>query len=158
MIRKLLICIFALGMVVLSGCGGDDEPDSGTSASQPSAGEAADDDGSSGDAVDGGQGADVGDFPIPAPPDGLVAVTNDADGIKVLSVTLGVDSFDSAISFYDEWTASQPDEYQRGEGDSGGVSWTRTSGADNEIRIISLLAPLEGDEIFLITLTDGVTG
>ena len=58
-----------------------------------------------------------------------------------------IDDVDTAISFYDEWTTSEADDYQRTDAEGGGVSWI------GDGRVIQVLAPLEGDDEVLITLT-----
>jgi hypothetical protein len=146
----------ALPTLLLAGCSGDDDDTS----SEPAPNEAADEsgDGESGGGDTGGDAPDLGDVPIPAPPGSVAALTTDTGEIKVYSLTFDAGDLDAVIAFYDEWTSSQSDEYQRTDAGAGGVSWVRTSGPADQGRIISVLAPLEGDSIGLATLTDGFTG
>ena len=61
----------------------------------------------------------------------------------------------ATISFYDEWTESQSDAYQRVEAEAGGVSWQNAPESGAERAIIAVLAPLEEDDFVTVTLTVG---
>ncbi len=53
------------------------------------------------------------------------------------------------------WTTAQPDDYQRIESESGGVSWQNDPEPGGDKRIIAVLSPLEGDDFVTVTLTVG---
>jgi hypothetical protein len=78
-------------------------------------------------------------------------------GAKAYLVTFPADAYDSVATFYDEWTAAQPDTYQRVEAETGGVSWILSSESDR-VRIIASIPALEGDDLASVSLTDGPAG
>ena len=66
-------------------------------------------------------GGEDGDFPIPLPPgDGVVVFSTAFDRI----VNFPQDEFDRLVAFYDDWTASEPDGYERTEASNGAVEWS----------------------------------
>ena len=142
----------ALADVVLTGCGGSDDPDSEseTSATEKSDESTADD---SGEGSSDGAAADLDDFPIPAPPGGTDAQKIEAEGLIAYNVTISAGDFESVIAFYDDWTSSQSDEYARTETSSGGVIWVRTGGAQGTVRSVLASAPGDRDTTF-VTLTE----
>lgn len=151
-IRRQLMLSLVVALAFVA-CGGSDDASIGDA--DPGGDPAATADG-------GGGGGDVeatslGDFPIPGPGVGEAALIADADGAKAYLVTFPADAFDAVQAFYDEWTASQPDTYQRIDAESGGVSWILTSSSDR-VRIIVLSPAIEGDSIASVSLTDGPAG
>ena len=143
---KPLLSALAIAALLLAGCGDDDDSNA----------EAADT--AELDTTDTGGGAaapDLGDFPIPAPPGTTEAGRTEVEGNVAIGLTVPVDSYDDVIAFYDGWTDSESDDYQRVEAASGGVSWIRTSGSDEETRSIMLSAPIEGGVDTIVALTAG---
>ncbi len=126
-------------MIVVTGCGSGDEPE----AADPTA-----------TLVDDTSTADLGDFPIPLPPGAVGAGTTDQGDVQVVLFTLPIEDQEAAIAFYDEWTATQPGGYQRVVAQSGGVTWQNGAAIGGEsTRVISVLSPIEGDDIISVTLT-----
>ncbi|MGI9603467.1 MAG: hypothetical protein ACR2QE_16400 [Acidimicrobiales bacterium] len=149
------VCV---ALTALSGCGSSDDTSdpADDAASEPESSE----DGQATIADDGDNGggesapADLGDFPIPAPPGGTVTFTNEVDDITAITFSLPPEDFDATVAFYDDWTDSEADEYQRVVAESDGVSWLRTSGADGTSRIIMVSAASGADDQVLVSLTD----
>ncbi len=143
--HAILVVVF---LVMLSACGGSNgsagttEPD--TPGSNQQAGSVA------------GQG--LGDFPIPVPGVGNAALTSDSDELRVYTITFPAEDFEAIIAFYDEWTSSQTNDYQRIEAESGGVSWTLVSGEPGHNQIIAASPALPGEELAFVTLADGRSG
>lgn len=174
MVRTLPTSVVLVAALTLSGCGGGDDDDTRaddatSAASDDQAGGDSDDDAGddagndasdagSGDSSNGGAAADLGDFPIPAPPNSELVFTNELEDITAHTVTVPIGDFESAIAFYDDWTSSESDDYQRVVAESGGVIWTRTTGSVDSARNILLSAPSEGDDVIMIGLTDDPPG
>lgn len=154
MVLRRFLVARALAAVVFTGCGGSDDSDSETSATEDADESTADDSGDgSGEGSSDGAAADIGDFPIPAPPGGTDAQKIEAEGLIAYNVTISADDFESVITFYDDWTSSQSDEYARTEAQSGGVIWVRTGGAQGTVRSVLASAPGDRDTTF-VSLTD----
>jgi hypothetical protein len=165
MVRRLTTTAIVLAAVALVGCGGDDDDSGADGSSGPAASsdstadDSAEDDRGGGNGAGADAAADLGDFPIPAPPGSTLTFTNEIDDITAHTITVPVGQMESAIAFYDDWTASEDDEYQRIVAESGGVSWVRTTGSSaDSSRLILVSAPLEGDTEVLISLTDDPPG
>jgi 4-hydroxyphenylpyruvate dioxygenase-like putative hemolysin len=77
------------------------------------------------------------------------------DDVTAHTVTIHADTFDAVIAFYDEWTASSPDEYQRVVAAAGGVTWLASIESDGSVRNILLSAVEEGDDTTFVSLTVG---
>ena len=73
----------------------------------------------------------------------------------IVQFIVPLDQQDATIAYYDDWTDSEPDEYQRIAVESGGVSWQNAPELGAEMNIIAVLAPLEGDDFVVATLTTG---
>ena len=156
-----LVCALTLAALLLAGCGDDDDASADTDAADTEqvdaddgASASGDDDATSGGGGGGGEPADLGDFPIPAPPGSTEIARTEVEGIVAVTLSVPVDSYDDVVAFYDDWTAADADEYQRVGAESGGVSWVRTSDPDNPGTIM-LSAPLEGDSETVLSLTSG---
>jgi len=169
-LTRLAIVGLALLALIVVGCGGDSSEDNGAPA--PAAddssgdGDTASDDDSGGtngeSATDGdsagneGSPAEVDGVAIPLPPGAdAVSVDDGADPFIVVLFTLPLDRQDATISFYDDWTDGETDNYIRTAVDSGGVTWQNEPAPGGEMRIIVLVPPLEGDDFFPVTLTVG---
>ncbi len=152
------LAMFAALTLLLAACGGDDD---GSDAGDPSAADGtANDDGEGNAAGDSGQGAgvDLGDFPIPLPAGAEAVLETDAGGgITVVQFTLPLDKVEGAVAFYDDWTSNEPDDYQRSEAESGGLSWVNASGGDDSV-VIAILSRLGDDDFQAVTLTVGPLG
>ncbi len=144
-------------MLLLAGCGDDDDDAdaSGDAADteQVDAGDGGsdtgDDDASTGGG--GGEPADLGDFPIPAPSDATEVTRTEAEGTVAVTLSVPVDSFDEVVAFYEDWTA-ESGSFQRIDAEGGGVSWVGVASGDAP-RSIVLSAPLEGEAETFLSLT-----
>ena len=100
------------GLALLAGCGSDSSD--GASESSGSETTVSDDGGGDGEAsdnaaADDGAGNGVGDdFPIPVPDGGSELPV---PGLNGRSIDYAADDFDRIVVFYDEWTASQPQDF-----------------------------------------------
>ena len=144
-----------------AGCSDDDSSSGADSTEQADSGsddgadsnEPAGDEGGSSDGGDSSPGTtDIG---IPLPPGADAVATTEAGALTVVQFIVPLDQQASTIAFYDDWTASQPDEYQRIEVDSGGVSWQNAPEPGADGTVIAVLSPLEGDDFVAVTLTNG---
>lgn len=144
--------------LLLMGCSGDDgSTDDGTEGAASDNASTESDDGSGNeDDPSSGAAADLGDFPVPAPPVGEAALTTEAEGTTIYTITFPGSDFETVVDFYDDWTSSQGEEYQRTEAASGGVTWLATSG--DRIRVIVAAGPTESDDRGFVTLSDGPAG
>ena len=139
------VVIFGVVLVLLAGavgCGGDDE-DGSTSADLASSegGGESDTTSESGGSASGSQGdssdgADVGDLSVPLAPGAEVLFTDENEAVRTVLYTVPADRRDAAIDFYDEWTSSQTDDFQRIVAEAGGVSWI---GSGTQILVSSAL-------------------
>ena len=120
--RRLTLILFTLGLLVMSGCGSDDETtDLGAS---PTSAEP-----SSGDEPSGG-GADTveipSDFAIPTV-DGAVLVIDSLPGFPdgtYLQLLYPGDRYDELVKFYDKWIGEQSVEWSPTPPDtSDGAIW-----------------------------------
>lgn len=145
-------------VMVLVGCSGDGGSSDGGSneGGDDNASTESDDGSDAGDDSSNGGSADLGDLAIPAPPVGEAALTTDAEDTTIYTITFAGDDFEMVKDFYDDWTSSQSDQYQRTEAESGGVTWLAT--VDDRLHIIALSPPIEGDDRGFVTLTDGPAG
>ena len=143
---SLLVC----SAVALAACGGDDDasPSVVSSVSDDPAGDEAE---PAADAT--GSALDV--IPIPLAPGAEAVSTDPAGEFTVVQFFVPVDRLADTIAFYDDWSTSQPEPYQRVEADSGGVSWQNDPEPGAEKQIIAVVSPLEGDDRFTVTLTIG---
>ncbi len=153
---RWLACVLVLGFV-LAGCGDD-----GAGADSDAETES-DIDGGGGDAVDGDNAPAGDDAPagnvlgidIPLPPGADAVATSDGPPFTVVQFIVPLDQQQATISFYQDWTGAQTDEYLRTEGGGGGVTWQNDPPAGEEKRIIAILSPLDGDDFAAVTLTVG---
>ena len=99
--------------------------------------------------------ADAGTLGVPLAPSADAVSTMEAGPMTVVQFIVPLDDQQATISFYDEWTGGQAEEYQRTESPSGGVSWQNTPAAGDDKHIIAVLSPLEGDDFVTVTLTVG---
>ena len=99
----------------------------------------------------------LGDFPVPGPGVGNAALTSDSEELRAYTITFPAADYAAVVAFYDEWTATQTDDYQRTEAESGGVSWTLVSGETGHNRIIAASPALPGEDLAFVTLADGRT-
>ncbi len=99
--------------------------------------------------------ADVGDIGVPLAPAADAVATMESGPMTIVQFIVPLDEREATISFYDDWTAGQPDEYLRTAAESGGVSWQNDPEAGEDKRIIAVLTPLEGDDFVAATLTVG---
>lgn len=150
-LTRLLLPALLLALILM-GCAGDGGADDTLGSSDPGSSSA--DPGETGSGEAGA--ADLGDFPIPGPGVGEVALTTDSDEIKVYTITFAGADFESVRDFYDDWTQSEADDYQRTEAESGGVTWLAV--IDDRTRIIVVSPAVEGDDIAFVTLSDAVSG
>ncbi|NNF38266.1 MAG: hypothetical protein HKN71_06345 [Gemmatimonadetes bacterium] len=118
MTRHTALFMILLGGLAFSGCGGGDAPAVDEGA----------DTGTETPATAGLVDPDMGDFPIPAPPGALREPMIQLNA-RIIMYPAG--ERQRLIDFYDEWTASEVDEYRRlGEGEEG-INWDN-SGPEGE--------------------------
>jgi hypothetical protein len=161
-IRCLTAVLLIAAVSLVSACGGDsdDSSSSPTAVATSTEGDSDGDGGSSdGDSSSGGSGGgatvDLGDFPVPLP-DWADAVTpNLSNELDVILFTVPLDQQEATVAFYADWTDSQPENYIRSDSASGGVSFQGEVEAGEEKTIISILAPLEGDDFVSVSLSRG---
>ena len=143
----------------ISGCSDDDgsteltEP--AESGSEEVGADAGDTGGSDGSPDDDAPEAEVSGMSVPLPPAADAVATTESGPLTVVQFIVPLDQQAATISFYDAWTESQSDAYQRVEADAGGVSWQNAPEAGAERTIIAVLAPLEEDDFVTVTLTVG---
>jgi hypothetical protein len=140
-------------MLIATACGGDDDPDAAaTSAStSESAGGGSNDDGGG----SGGDGADLGDFPV-ALPDWAEAVSRDDSGpLKTVLFIVPLDQVDATVAFYESWTGGQSETYLRTDSESGGVSFQSGVAVGEDKTTIAILSPLDGDDFVSVSLSYG---
>lgn len=149
--------LMILGLV-LAGCNGADggtnadvieAPDSATSTSGDAVG---DDDAEGGN---GAQAPDVEGLTVPLPSSAEAVATSEAGPLAIVQFIVPLDEQQATIAFYDDWTGSQSDDYQRTESESGGVSWQNAPVTGAEKHVISVLSPIEGDDFVVVTLAVG---
>jgi hypothetical protein len=139
--RLSLMIVFVLSALTLAGCGGagNDQHTSQTSGS--------------GTGLSGAVAAAAVGIPLA---DGADAVAVSETGpLKVVQYIVPLERQAATIAFYDQWTAAQADDYQRTEGETGGVSWQNAPAADGAKHIIAVLSPIEGDDFVAVTITAG---
>lgn len=134
--------------VVVGACGSGDDGGAPTTSEQGQESDATTDGGTgenSGGDDSPGAGA-LGESALPAsvPADFPIAIPagwqidyNEEIGLTVGSTRLfyGSEQYDEIVAFYEDWTASQPDEYQRIESDIG-VTFTRSVAPPYVITIV----------------------
>ena len=129
MLSFRFVALFLLVTIVVSACGSSDD-DEGEPAASASGQDAGSDDDDAADAPT----SDGGDLPASVPADFPIAIPagwevdfNEEIGLTNSSPRLfyASDRYDEIVSFYDDWTASQPDGYQRTESETG-ITFTRT--------------------------------
>jgi uncharacterized protein YceK len=144
--RIRFIALFLLIMIVVSACGSsDDETEPTASAAGQDASSDADDPEASDDDEDAETSTSgESDLPASVPEDFPIAIPagwevdfNEEIGLTNSSPRLfyASERYDEIVSFYDDWTASQPDDYQRTESDTG-ITFTRTVAPPYVITII----------------------
>jgi hypothetical protein len=156
--KYLRLLVFTLALALLSiGCSGDDSADNGsTDRGSDNASTESDDGSGSGNGSTGSGAADLDDFPIPAPPVGDAALTTDAEDTRIYLITFSGSDFETVRDFYDDWTSSQSDDWQRTEAASGGVTWLATVG--DRVRAIVASPATESDDTAFVTLSDSPGG
>ena len=157
--KRLLAVAFLATALVAAGCGDGDsasEPDTtvepGNDQGTAPPGTIDDGDGSSGG---GASPPDTGDIGVPLPPGADAVATSESGSLTIVQFIVPLDQQQSTIEFYDNWTESQPDEYQRVAAESGGVSWQNSPEVGADKTVIAVLAPLEGDDFVAVTVTTG---
>jgi hypothetical protein len=155
--------LVAGAVVTLLGAGcSDDDSSSGADSTEQADGGGSDEAGTDEPAGDGDGSSDGGDssggttdIGIPLPPGAEAVATTEAGALTVVQFIVPLEQQAATIAFYDDWTASQPDEYTRIEVDSGGVSWQNAPEPGADGTIIAVLSPLEGDDFVAVTVTNG---
>ena len=147
-IRKLHPALVVVFLVVLGACGSENGSTGISDPLSPGSDQQA----------DSVSGQDLGDFPIPGPGVGSAALTSDSEELRAYTITFPAEDYEAIIAFYDDWTSSQTDDYQRLEAEAGGVSWTLVSGEPGHNRIIAASPGLPGEELGFVTLADGRSG
>ncbi len=151
--RRLLGAGGIVLTLVAAGCSDDSSgtertgPTQSVPADQPSVTEAP-----SGGAVGG---PDLSDLTVPLPSYADGVARSESGPLTLVQFIVPLDQQDAAIAFYDEWTATQADEYQRVAAEGGGVSWQNAPDPGADRTLIAILAPLEGDDFVVVTLTTG---
>lgn len=157
---RILGLVFG-AVLLLVACGGDEDlgelqpgPDQPGLTAETLAQAAPDGAASDGGVLDGGAltlgPLDFGDFPMPAPPvDGSSQEFN-ADGLWSQTVTFSADQFEPVVAFYDQWVATQPQQYEKVVAETGGVVYS--SAIDNKLHQITISAPIQGDPLTFVTL------
>jgi hypothetical protein len=104
--KRAAVLVLAVGVLLLGGCGGDDDSSTDDSSTDGSDGSGGDDGGAdaSGDAGSS-EATDLGGFGIPAP-DGGTVILEMGDGGR--SIDYPAADFDRIVQFYDEWVAGRP--------------------------------------------------
>ena len=149
-----LLAAAVAAVVLTAGCGGDEGADAGDTSSGASndAGTSGVDNGEPGT---GGASSEVADISVPLAPGADAVSTSESGEFTTVLYNVPLESQESTIAFYDDWTAGQPDEYQRIEAAGGGVSWQNAPGPGGEKHLIAVLAPLEGDDFVSVSLGVG---
>jgi hypothetical protein len=156
MILRRLVIALGVFAAIVAGCG--DSDDSGSTSSTDESVDSttdSDDGGDGGESSSVGAAVDLGDFPIPVPPGVEVSPPIETIGVTAVNISFAVDDFDSVVAFYDDFTTSGSDEYQRVVADAGGVIYTLVSGEPGEIQSILVSSPVPGDDTTFATLTAG---
>lgn len=157
LVMRPLASALALALLLLAGCGDDDDgaaDEAGGAGTEQvdTADVGGDADGDATTGGGGGEAADLGDFPIPAPPGATEITRTEAEGTVAVTLSVPVDSYDDIVAFYEDWTASEGGSFQRIDAEAGGVSWVGVASGDAP-RSIVLSAPLEGDAETFLSLT-----
>lgn len=136
--------VHVLMALTLVGCGSTSDTDDPNSASDTAT------------ATSSGAGPSASaEIAIPLAAGAAAVSTTPSGPLTIVQYTVPLDRQASTIAFYDDWTTSQSDDYQRTESESGGVSWQNAPAAGGEKHIIAVLSPLEGDDFVTVTLTVG---
>lgn len=146
----MAICVTVAALA--AGCGDDDAATDASSPTEPS--ESADD-ASTADGDSDDSATQVAGSSVPLPPQADAVATSESGPITIVQFIVPLDRQDATIAFYDDWTAAQPDEYQRAAAENGGVSWQNAPETGAEKNIIAVLSPLAGDDFVAVTLTSG---
>ncbi len=154
MILRRLVIMLAVFAAIIAGCG-DDSDSTADQIDQTT--DSIDSTGDGDESVAVGAPVDLGDFPIPVPPGAEVGQPVETGGVTAVQITFAVDDFDSVVAFYDDFTTSGSDDYQRTVAPEGGVIYSLTSGVDqNEVGQIVVSTPIPGDDTTFATLTAGI--
>ena len=159
---RFLVAVIAVVALLAGGCGDDDDSpsestgqsDSGADTDDPSS-DGATDGGGESSGAGGGTSVDTSDIAVPLPPGADAVARSDSGPLSLVQFIVPLDQRESTIAFYDDWTESESDEYQRVEAEAGGVSWQNAVEAGEDHVIIAVLAPLEGDDFVTVTLSVG---
>jgi hypothetical protein len=157
--RRSVLAVLALVGLLAGACSEDDaatEPTEQADSGGEEANDGAVDTSADGGSSDGSQSnAEVPGISVPLPPGADAVTTTESGPLTVVQFIVPLDQREATVAFYDDWTESQPDAYQRVEAEAGGVSWQDAPEIGAERTIIALLAPLEGDDFVTVTLTVG---
>lgn len=148
--RRIRVVLAVLAFVfVLASCGGGDSTSEDGDTSDSTA---SNDDGgsetSSGDGDDGGaaEEVEVDDFSIPFPA-GVTSETLRVPG--ALQLFYAADDFDRIVMFYDDWTAAEPEDYERFERpETGSIEWVFLDDTGVLARFISVTPDFDGGANF----------
>ena len=148
--RFWVVAVIILAMMATA-CGGDEDSTT-DGAGSSSTTTTVDDGGSSGD-DDGAQSVDG--ITVPLAPSADAVATSEAGELTIVQYIVPLDQQQATIAFYDEWTSSQSDDYQRTEAETGGVTWQNAPEPGGEKHLITVLSPLEGDDFIAVTVAVG---
>ncbi len=148
--------VCAVVVLFACGCTGDeDSTDSTEQAVSGSQAATADGGGVDGSADSDEPNAEISGVSAPLPPQADLVATTESGPLTVVQFIVPLDRQEATIAFYDDWTESQPDGFQRVEAECGGVSWQNAPEPGAERTIIAVLAPIAGDDFVTVTLTVG---
>ena len=151
--------VCAVVVLFACGCTGDEDSTDPTeqadSGSEATTADVGDSDGGDGSTDSDEPNAEISGVSAPLPPQADAVATTESGPLTVVQFIVPLDQQEATIAFYDDWTESQPDEYQRVEAESGGVSWQNAPEPGAERAIISVLAPIAGDDFVAVTLAVG---
>lgn len=134
----MLVGVIALALI--AGCGGGDDDDESSDGDSGATVAATTSSGGSGSG--GGDTVEIEPFSMPLPP-GVVHESSRTD-IGVL-LFYPADDYDEIVAFFDEWTDSELEEYERFEKeDVVGVGWVWLDDATPQNRTIDVIKDFDG--------------
>lgn len=134
-------------LIVLAGCSsGDDTTSAEIDSETPAVDDTVDQGGDEqADEGDSGGTLDLAQTTIPFPDGVTFELSRTESG---LTLYYPPEDGDRIISFYDDWTSSEPDSYERAEPSEDGTLWTFVSESGEDLRIISVEQNFDGGQNF----------
>jgi hypothetical protein len=155
-VRARFAFLVAVALIAV-GCGGDDTATGGDAVSDEGNAAVDSGDGSSSDGQSSDAGATpmIGDLAVPLAPGAAAVATTESGPFTIVQYIVPLDQMEAAIAFYDDWTDTHSDAFQRTEAEAGGVSWQNSPEQGADKYLIAVTAPIEGDDFTTITFTGG---